>query len=114
MTATTTTTRMIIAMTDNLIADLASLVRRLGYALKRTGENDKLVHQAVEFLKRHDLGGSVVRVMDKVPPENLWFSNNEQAIRWLRDEARQWHDDNPSVAAHLVEAAMMFEKATKP
>ena len=41
----------------------------------------------------------------------LWFSNPVDAIRWMRDEGRQWHDDNPAVAAHLFECATMFENA---
>ena len=105
---TTTTTRNITVQTD-LVENLASLVRRLGYALKRSGENDKLVSQAVQYLKLHNLGGSVIRLQETAPTK-FWFSTNEEAIRWLRDEARQWHDDNPAVAAHLVEAAMMFER----
>ena len=48
----------------NLIDDLASMIRRLGYALKRSGTNDKLVHQAVEMLKRFNLGGSILREQD--------------------------------------------------
>ena len=44
--------------------NVASMCRRLGYALKRSGENDKLVHQCVELLKRYGLGGSVIREMD--------------------------------------------------
>ena len=99
-------------MNDMLIANLASLVRRLSYALKRSGANDKLVAQSVDFLKRYDLGGSIIRELELSSTAKPWFSTNEEAIRWLRDEARQWHDDNPAVAAHLVEAAMMFEKAT--
>ena len=43
-----------------LIEDLASMCRRLGYSVKRSG-NDKLAHQCVELLKKHDLGGSVIR-----------------------------------------------------
>ena len=42
-----------------------------------------------------------------------WFSNSTEAIRWLRNEARQWHDDNPEVAAHLFETATIFEKELK-
>lgn len=42
-----------------------------------------------------------------------WFGANSEAIRWMRDEARQWHDDKPEVAAHLFEAATMFERAAK-
>lgn len=100
-------------MTDMLIADLASLVRRMSYALKRSGGNDKLVFQSVDFLKRHNLSGSILRELEATLAPKPWFSTNEEAIRWLRDEARQWHDDNPAVAAHLVESAMMFEKAIK-
>ncbi len=47
--------------------NVASMCRRLGYALKRSGENDKLVHQCVELLKRYGLGGSVIREMDSDP-----------------------------------------------
>ena len=43
-----------------LIEDLASMCRRLSYSVKRSG-NDKLAHQCVELLKKHDLGGSVIR-----------------------------------------------------
>lgn len=43
-----------------LIEDLASMCRRLGYSVKRSG-NDKLAHQCVELLKKYDLGGSVLR-----------------------------------------------------
>ena len=43
-----------------LIEELASMCRRLGYSVKRSG-NDKLAHQCVELLKKHDLGGSVIR-----------------------------------------------------
>ena len=45
-----------------LIDDLASMCRRLSYSVKRSG-NDKLAHQCVELLKKHDLGGSVLREM---------------------------------------------------
>ena len=40
-----------------------------------------------------------------------WFSTSSEAIRWMRDEARQWVDDKPEVAAHLFESATMFERA---
>ena len=43
-----------------LIDALASMCRRLSYSVKRSG-NDKLAHQCVELLKKHDLGGSVLR-----------------------------------------------------
>lgn len=43
-----------------LIENLAIMCRRLGYSVKRSG-NDKLAHQCVELLKKHDLGGSVIR-----------------------------------------------------
>lgn len=46
-----------------LIEDLASMCRRLSYSVKRSG-NDKLAHQCVELLKKHDLGGSVLREMN--------------------------------------------------
>ena len=46
---------------DALVADLASMIRRMSYALKRSGINDKLVRQSVELLKKHDLGGSILR-----------------------------------------------------
>ena len=46
-----------------LIDDLASMCRRLSYSAKRSG-NDKLAHQCVELLKKHDLGGSVLREMN--------------------------------------------------
>ena len=46
-----------------LIEDLASMCRRLSYSVKRSG-NDKLAHQCVELLKKHDLGGSVIRTSD--------------------------------------------------
>lgn len=45
------------------------------------------------------------------PAEKPWFSNAHEAVRWMRREARQWHDDNPAVAAHLFEAATMLERA---
>lgn len=44
------------------------------------------------------------------PPKRPWFSTNTEAIRWMRDEARQWRNDKPEVAAHLFEAATMFER----
>ena len=105
-----TTTNRTIAMSDALIADLASLVRRMSYALKRAGTNDSLVMQSVEFLKRNNLGGNVLREQSASKP---WFSTDAEAIRWMRDEARQWVDDKPEVAAHLFEAATMFERRTK-
>lgn len=43
-----------------LIEDLASMCRRLSYSVNRSG-NDKLAHQCVELLKKHDLGGSIMR-----------------------------------------------------
>ena len=106
--------KRIIIVTNALILDLASLVRRLSYALKRAGNNDELVRQSVDFLERYNLGGSILRELESTLTPKPWFSTNKEAIRWLRDEARQWHDDNPAVAAHLVEAAMMFEKKEKP
>ena len=105
-----TTMNRTIAMSDSLIADLASLVRRMSYALKRAGTNDALVMQSVEFLKRNNLGGNVLREQSASKP---WFSTDAEAIRWMRDEARQWVDDKPEVAAHLFEAATMFERRTK-
>ena len=45
------------------IEDLASMCRRLSYSVKRSG-NDKLAHQCVELLKKHDLGGSIIRTHD--------------------------------------------------
>lgn len=44
------------------------------------------------------------------PASKPWFSTNYEAICWMRDEARQWCEDNPEVAAHLFEAATMFER----
>ena len=49
-----------------LIDDLASMCRRLSYSVKRAG-NDTLAHQCVELLKKHDLGGSVLRTDAKLP-----------------------------------------------
>lgn len=48
---------------EQLIADLASLVRRMSYQINRDGTNPKLVQQSVEFLKRNGLGGEVLREM---------------------------------------------------
>lgn len=110
MAILTTTNRTIAMRDDALIADLASLVRRMSYALKRAGTSDALVMQSVEFLKRNNLGGNVLREQSASKP---WFSNDAEAIRWMRDEARQWVDDKPEVAAHLFEAATMFERRTK-
>ena len=44
-----------------LLEELASMCRRLSYSVKRSG-NDKLAHQCVELLKRHDFGGSILRI----------------------------------------------------
>ena len=44
-----------------VINDIAMMGRRLGYALKRAGTNDALVHQCVELFKKYDLGGSIIR-----------------------------------------------------
>jgi len=49
-----------------LIEDLAAMCRRMSYALARQGTNDTTVKQCVALLKKHDLGGSVVREM--APP----------------------------------------------
>ena len=43
-----------------VIDNLASMCRRLSYSVKRSG-NDRLAHECVELLKKHDLGGSVIR-----------------------------------------------------
>jgi hypothetical protein len=43
------------------VLDLAMMVRRLSYALKRAGTDDKLVMQSVALLKLHELGGSIIR-----------------------------------------------------
>jgi len=43
-----------------MIEALASMCRRFLYAVKRDGR-DHLAHQCVELLKKHDLGGSVLR-----------------------------------------------------
>lgn len=52
------------ATIEKLVQELASLVRRLSYVVKRSGLNDGLVHQSVDFLKRFNLGGSVIRTLD--------------------------------------------------
>ena len=46
--------------------DLASMCRRLGYALKRSHSegSEKLVRQCVEFLKKRDLGCEILRTME--------------------------------------------------
>lgn len=43
-----------------LIEDLATMCRRLSYAAKRDGR-DALALQCVQLLKKHNLGGSVIR-----------------------------------------------------
>jgi len=45
---------------QQLIIDLSALVRRMSYQIKRDGTNDAMVKQSVEFLKKHNLGGSVL------------------------------------------------------
>lgn len=48
---------------DDLHKELASLVRRMSYALKRAGNHDSLVISSVGFLKRFNLGGETIRAM---------------------------------------------------
>lgn len=50
-----------IAQLQARLSDVASMARRLSYALKRTGTNDKLVQQCVDLLKRYNLGGNILR-----------------------------------------------------
>ena len=49
-----------------LIQDLASLVRRMSYAIVRIRTTKPLIPQIIELLKKqHNLGGSVLREMNK-------------------------------------------------
>lgn len=48
-----------------LINDLASLVRRMSYAIAHSNNKNPLIRQSVDFLKKHNLGGSVIREMNK-------------------------------------------------
>lgn len=50
---------------DLLIQDLASLVRRMSYAIAHSNNKNPLIRESVEFLKKHNLGGSVLREMNK-------------------------------------------------
>lgn len=63
--------------------------------------------------ERHRLAQENMQLKGPYQSPRLWFKTPQEAIRWMRDEARQWRDDNPKVAAHLFEAAAMFEKAIK-
>ena len=47
-----------------LVQNLASLVRRLSYAVNRAEGRTKLVDESIAFLKKHELGGSVLRTDD--------------------------------------------------
>jgi hypothetical protein len=51
-------------MSEMIVKELASLVRRMSYALKRSGGHDSLVYASVDFLKRNELGGEVLRELD--------------------------------------------------
>jgi len=44
-----------------LIQDLAMMCRRMSYALNRNRVEDTLVRQCIDLLKKHDLGGQVIR-----------------------------------------------------
>ena len=48
-----------------LINDLASLVRRMSYAIARSDNKNPLIRESIELLKKHNLGGSVLREMNK-------------------------------------------------
>lgn len=51
-----------------LIEDLASMCRRMSYALNRAGGSDTTVRQCIDLLKRHDLGGSIIRTEQVAKP----------------------------------------------
>ena len=44
-----------------LVSNLAMLVRRLAYAVKRHGGHEIMVSQAVKFLKDNNLNGNILR-----------------------------------------------------
>ena len=46
-------------------------------------------------------------------PVRPWFQSDNEAIRWMLKEANQWVDDNPEVAAHLIECAFRFQQRTR-
>lgn len=58
--------RVIDAITkqQQLILDLAALVRRMSYQIKRDGSNDNLVQQSIEFLKKNNLDGEILRTKE--------------------------------------------------
>lgn len=43
---------------DLLIQDLASLVRRMSYAIAHSDNKNPLIRESIELLKKHNLGGS--------------------------------------------------------
>ena len=52
---------------EHVLRDIASMGRRMSYALKRAGGHDKLVAQCVDLFKRHGLGGNVLRALSAPP-----------------------------------------------
>lgn len=66
-------------MIDGQTENLAALVRRLVSELRRTTPDGPLIEQALNYLKRHGLEGSIMRA--QAMDESL--SGLERAARWV-------------------------------
>lgn len=68
-----------------LIEDLASMCRRMSYALNRAGGSDTTVRQCIDLLKRHDLGGSIIRTEQVAKPTDSggWSVSRREFARIL-------------------------------
>lgn len=93
------------AREDALEEDLAAMIRRLSYALKRAGGNDKLVMQSVELLKRHNLGGEVMREMNENNAAQAAKVADPQVNKAQGSEAESSHrPDRPAESASVLDA----------